>query len=1396
MLKNILLLDKQKKNLGSFEFNNDIYYSDLTTGGETLTLDIYNKEIENGFYLLFDYENKYKMLEIKITGEKEGFFEVYAEMNSLKLLNNTIRPITIDGNVEYVLDSLLLDTELEKGYISPSLTTNVKTLTINENKKAYTVLQEMIDLYDIEIEYETKCISSVRGEYKTVINIYKNGERGRRSYKRFVHNENICVDVIEKDDSERVSGLVSEGSNGITFKNVEWTKEKQGIDKPLGKDFLIDEETQREIGTVLGTYTSTATNETDLLEETYLMLQELKKTKLNIETSNAIFDSLDVGDTVYIIKNENTFEARVKTLELSFSNPSQNKITFSNFKEKKSKIKNISMNEIKKDVLDKIFSAGKLTEANILYIKELLKQLDLNESEINAILDKLQKINTPEEDEAIVDEENYQDIFIEDIENGLFIGDDKINTLKTNKITVIENISDKDDEELTDAEAYKKAVDYYAKFDLAKNKDKADLTTIMSSSNKYKIKHIVEYWCQKKYFGVDPQIIYMMIMAESTGNPYLKTGSTGGYGLMQCERSAYYNKKQTIKYIDGKTETFTPSDNTMNPDKGTTITLNGVKVNSNINNQIKFGIHEFRKSAERHRYNLFATLIGYNMGVGAIGWILGKYVKETYGCSFNNQLSFTSTPTATKNKIYEVLETQKGEFAKHRKDWQIYWQSQGSSALGTLNNVELYLRYYRPINNSLPYIYNSNGEKVGLGYTTGKTKSLPEITRSLPKATNTGNDAREIIVDTAKTIVSQHKDKKIATYNQVPRTIDFKKPIRYSGTLKGIKNPIVYDCTSFVSCCYNEAGLTSVYNGNCSMGQTVKGATAKSGYKMWIYDGQTSLNKAIAGDILLVSKEKISNLTASNYSKAYKTYHALIYIGDGKVAHASQWAFHPNAIKISDISYYNSGDRKGKAFFLRPWDLAKLDAETPTKPTETTTKPIVSEVTTVAIKSLDGTAPSNYIYDDTLIEIVSNTNGTDNTKYPSSCSYVFVDFDDTEIEEMKNLLLALKSKYPKKPIFVAKNNNQEYDEAIKNFTYTEKYIIQIDTGIYTKPTTKAQSQAYYNAIQKAIKSVAIGKKPTTSNGTTTTEKGESVEIVLQANKEYKYKKVKSIYFKLPSKVSNAYWSKLTFETTSDIKLTQSNIVYMDGYDCKNGVLLYKPNTKYNIMFMPNTDSNNYGGKKYYASVSGIRNGEKYPDMKDFKGKDDVYKIAKTYIDKVEKFKYKTPNNGFSTPASFKNPAENIKKWTVAGTSAGDNGRYYIDCSTFSKFVFMGLKYSISPYSKKTTSLKRNTEYGWSFTLPRLASEQAEYCVKNNWVLHNVDMDNFSNLEVGDILFYDRDGDESNGRYMSISHVAIIYEIVDGVPYTVESTTSPVIRVKKCVENTPDNIVLIARPKKY
>ena len=110
----------------------------------------------------------------------------------------------------------------------------------------------------------------------------------------------------------------------------------------------------------------------------------------------------------------------------------------------------------------------------------------------------------------------------------------------------------------------------------------------MSNNNKYKIGVLVRYWCGK--FGLDTRLVYAMIMAESTGDPYNATGSSGGYGLMQCERSCYFGVKHTIKFLDGSTKSFTPSYSTMRPGSQGKTTINGVSVDKAISNQICLGV--------------------------------------------------------------------------------------------------------------------------------------------------------------------------------------------------------------------------------------------------------------------------------------------------------------------------------------------------------------------------------------------------------------------------------------------------------------------------------------------------------------------------------------------------------------------------------------------------------------------------------------------------------------------------------------------------------------------------------------------------------------------------------------------------------------------------------------
>lgn len=213
--------------------------------------------------------------------------------------------------------------------------------------------------------------------------------------------------------------------------------------------------------------------------------------------------------------------------------------------------------------------------------------------------------------------------------------------------------------------------------------------------------------------------------------------------------------------------------------------------------------------------------------------------------------------------------------------------------------------------------------------------------------------------------------------------------------------------------------------------------------------------------------------------------------------------------------------------------------------------------------------------------------------------------------------------------------------------------------------------------------------------------------------------------------------------------------------------------------------------KYCGSVT-VLNAGSYTDFTDFVGGNKVAEIAKTYLNRSE---LRYGDNSYAVkfePTSFDNPAVNLNKWYDSSINKAN-----IDCSTLAILSYKGISYEKSPYNNhKMTSIKCNTSYSWIFNLPRTAAEQAEYCVKNGWVLHGADLTKFSNLESGDLLFYDRDNGE-NGRYMNCSHVAICIGKIDGVTMLIEATTvTNGVRTKAVESSSSDKLLFVARPKKH
>lgn len=1505
MLGELIILDSDKKicaRLTPSLYFDYSYHPYLETGAETFDFSVtLDEELEQAIternFVLFIRNNKYKMFQIMACEDEENIDSVVRNVQSeivgLELRNDYIRESTITGNMNKFLDTILKDTNYKKGYVSPELDDISVETSITEPKAVYTVIQESIARYgNCEYEFTVNPIDSINGNYELIVNCYADGERGNKTYKRYDYDFNSYGMKRTGDATDLASGLIGVGANGITFKDIKWEKDQgDPLDKPLGQDFLLDPDAHDMFSNgdkyILGKYTSDTTDPGALLLETYKKLQEVKQIKYSYEIpvylTDDEYDEIEVGDTNYIVNDKFNppiqLEGRISELELT---DSENKITLANFKNVKSNIKSLKKEDIINETIDIIKKTGKLTTSDILAIRQYLQQLGVDKKNIDSLIKKYTDKVVPDpvkpgDDTSKISEdtEDYRAINIKKIDNGLWIGDSRIHDCIKYKCGEIKGKTpttqpqpDKKEDSSKTAKQYKAAVDYYAGFGLGKWSDKySDLKNMRSKSNHWKIYAPVEYYSKK--FGLDPQLVYAMIYAESSANPYDATKySGGGYGLMQCERAAYFNKKQKIEYLDGKVEYFTPSYSNMKPKSCGTKIINGVKVDKAICNQIMFGCNELRKSLKRFKWNIFAALVGYNFGLYGCDLLICRYVAMKNGLSWVNKYGYTVQSSKVQSLYFKELEKGTAAWAGGRK-----WYVENKHA-GTATNIECYLRWYKVVDGQLPYCIDEKGKKRGYGAikpgTSNKSAEATAVSTesSMTRAASVKNaptwsisdntttkkgvaeNVRKKIVNKAREIAELHQKYKKATYYAGACIYDDSKRHRVSGTINGIKNPYCYVCSSLSSCAYLYAGLRSVtakYGGaNCSYGTLVKSACKYSGYTLKKLTS-TTINELLPGDLIMLSNATVpSSVTVSWASKSggsskYAsggTHHVVVYCGkvNGKrmIAHASAPYKWPRAIRYEDMSitYSSRGSMSHwytHGIILRPWDLARADKEAKVK-NQSATKPtppkdIVEDPdgTTyeVTFKGLDSAAPKDFVEGGKLITNITVNGVTDKTPYPKTVSHVMLAFgvpsitDNIEsvVEDYTSLIKALLKKYPKKPIFVCeechltsaygsdyKNMNtliNDFNTMMLDYCNKTKYVIFLrkpkdmcntsDKTLWLSSLTsnswtmkdKASTQTYYKEYKKKI--LYFGDGADWESNSVTSNK------MLDSQRVYTYNKpMTKLQFRVPATSStnynDSYYARIIFTTAKGFKLIQPDAVYLEGVDCKNGVLIPKVNTTYIVSVYYNPDTT-ISDKAYLGSVGAKKKGSNYAQPL-FKYASDLVKIANSYYTNNSKFSYNS-----TTPCDFKNPSENINKWKV-------NGKYQIDDSCFLNYVLTGWIYDKSPYgNEKKTDNNRNNSVSWAIPSTRNEANIGKYFVQKNWVVDVADLQTFKNLAVGDIIFMDADS-KNNGEFMAISHTAIVVEKdKDGDYVALECTnglSSGVFRKVKVKNLASKNILFVGR----
>ena len=1455
----LFILDKNKRiidvvsNAGTEEnaFWDDTFTQEINVASIfefSLELNQRTKEsIKTGNYILFRYRSKNFLFTIVTveTDDSKGYAEaqVYCESISLILYNSVIQKNTLNNcNATTFLTTILQDTDFLAGYIDVAVNRNAALIEIDKSTSVYELLTSKLETYKAEMDIRIE----VEGNKVTDMYIDLYSKLGSDNGARFDYNTNLESVNRKEDISDLCTAIIGIGKDDLDFREAEWNIEAgKPADKFIGANFIADDIANAMFGFpgkyIYGIYEDDSCEDAyTLLEKSYEALQERKQPKVDYECKVAYLDGdINLGDAITIV--DRTYPeplqliARVNKLEISFSDESKNTCSFANYNKAYSNMitKNDTFEQLKNYILG--LNIGKLTLAEIEIIKQYMRQLGIDKETIDKLFSDI--LNNPDTKPGTG---GNKDTLVKTIEGGLWLGDSRMVAMKKYNLFKLADSDTSTEPGTITTDDYKKALELYQSIGTGSQTGTSAYEKLVSSSNQYKISTIVKYWAPK--FGLDPNLVFAMIMAESSGIPTAHGSSSGsGYGLMGCERSVFFNQTQTIKFIDGTKQSFTPSYSTMQPGSSGNTVINGITVDKNISNQVMLGCNEIKTAMEYAHNNIFAGLISYNMGVGAMYWIVSRYVCDTYGYTFVNRNSIKAQTPEAQKKIYEVLENGGFEFA----DWRQIYKNNGGG--GTVKNVEGYLKWYKIENGQLPYVLDSAGNKLGYGVS-GKITTTYSATNNnvVTYVTNTSlTQTRTKIVDKAKEIVKLHQDG-LASYSQYPRTIDDTKrkyiakgtyvkmgsnSWGYAGsTYFGIstsvndgKGVIGYDCSSFASCCYMNAGLKSMYNGNCS-GGTIMSEIVNNGGMMWLANAE-GRKKAKPGDCIMFCTNHIPTQADMDNRKLLATHHIGVYIGDDQMAHASQWAQVPNAIKISNVSSY--GTLK-YAFFIRPKDLQETDNN----------ESIVEDTTTdegnnIISKCVIGASAYHFYSGNQLKKIVQVGSYSDTTEYPSDVPYVFVhlgvnDPYQSGYSALKNLLSLLRAKYPKRPIFVAKeihvgskvSNYVDYNKAIDTFNtqildYCNNHenVYQIDIsadlvengllkssitadGVHLK--TKDDYKVLLNNIKNKI-TTTTGNTSTDTGSSDTGETGDSdnkkddtvnqkVNESLQSMKNYYYDTLDSLIFNLPSNVVDSFYCRLKLTASTDFKYSQPDNCYLEGPDCINGQLVPKANSTYKIVIMKNTIDTIKSD--YYGLVT-VLEVEEYEDFTDFIGGQKVVELGKTYLNHTDlEYAGQYSATAIVTPANFTNPKANLSKWYDS-----TRNKNQIDGSTLTQFVYMGLNYKDTPYNNHNmTSINKNSLFSWAFKLPRLAANQAKYCVSNGWALYGADLTNFSNLEAGDLIF-SKDNDTDNNRYMNVSHVSIFIGEEDGVLSVLEST-----KCENGVKITPiadmaETILFIARVKK-
>lgn len=242
----------------------------------------------------------------------------YDELGSYSFIKD-MRPQ--NRTAKEMLQQILSATRFSVGYVADTGTqsTNFYYTTVLAS------LQSVVNLFDLEVTFDVVFDPIDNQVKKRMVNLYT--QMGSRTGRRYEYGDKLLSVTCEQSSGTLVTALVgrgssvqvSEGTDGspdgysrkITFADVVWKKSAgDPLDKPAKQEYLEDPAATAIYGFSDGAPRiglvefDAITDPALLLKATYDKLQELKRPKVSFKASVTDVGSLNLGDTVAIIRHD------------------------------------------------------------------------------------------------------------------------------------------------------------------------------------------------------------------------------------------------------------------------------------------------------------------------------------------------------------------------------------------------------------------------------------------------------------------------------------------------------------------------------------------------------------------------------------------------------------------------------------------------------------------------------------------------------------------------------------------------------------------------------------------------------------------------------------------------------------------------------------------------------------------------------------------------------------------------------------------------------------------------------------------------------------------------------------------------------------------------------------